>query len=136
MKQADGCNARREKLRVAAFTSARIERIVALKPDLALGFSDLQADITAELIRAGIEEILAFIRLLGGLVEAAARADALVAALQHGLDRARQAAPAMRHGRLSEIKSCDILQPGPAALIDGLKQLQRIIGHCAQHTPG
>jgi iron complex transport system substrate-binding protein len=108
VKQADGCNARREKLRVAAFTSARIERIVALKPDLALGFSDLQADMAAELIRAGIEEILAFIRLLGGTVEAAARADALVAALQ----------------------------PGPAALTDGLKQLQRIIGHCAQHTPG
>src|SRR5580700_727516 len=47
--------ARREKPRVSAFTSARIERIIALAPDLVLGFSDLQAGIAAELIRAGIE---------------------------------------------------------------------------------
>ena len=47
--------ARREKPRVSAFTSAKIDRIVELKPDLVLGFSDLQADIAAELIRLGIE---------------------------------------------------------------------------------
>src|SRR5947207_11587938 len=68
--------ARREKPKVSAFTSAKIERIVALKPDLVLGFSDLQADIAATLIRSGIEvhvfnqrsvaQILAFIRCLGG----------------------------------------------------------------------
>ena len=40
---------------VSAFTSAKIDRIVALQPDLVLGFSDLQADIAAELIRAGID---------------------------------------------------------------------------------
>ena len=223
--------ARREKPRVAAFTSAKIERIVELKPDLVLGFSDLQADIAAELIRAGIEvhvfnqrsveEILAFIHLLGGMVGAQPRADALVASLRHGLDQARAAAallprrprvyfeewdqplisgirwveelvaiaggedcfpelsgqhdargriiadpmevmrrapdvmiaswcgkkfnparvrerpgwdamPAVRNARLSEIKSCDILQPGPAALTDGLRQLQQIISICAQ----
>src|SRR6516162_4828006 len=45
--------ARREKPRVSAFTSARIERIVALEPDLVLGFSDLQADIAATLVRGG-----------------------------------------------------------------------------------
>ena len=66
--------ARREKPKVSAFTSAKIERIVALTPDLVLGFSDLQADIAADLIRAGIEvhvfnqrsvaQILAFIRSL------------------------------------------------------------------------
>ena len=225
--------ARREKPRVAAFTSARIERIQQLKPDLVLGFSDLQADIAAQLIRAGIEvhifnqrsveEILAFIRMLGGMVCALARAEALLTALQDGLDQARAAAarlprrprvyfeewdqplisgirwvaelvgiaggedcfpelstqslatariiadpmevvrrapdvmiaswcgrkfnparvherpgwdamPAVRNGRLSEIKSCDILQPGPAALTDGLTQLQRIIGDCARHS--
>src|ERR1700681_3720268 len=70
--------ARREKPKVSAFTSARIERIVALAPDLVLGFSDLQADIAADLIRAGIEvhvfnqrsvaQILAFIRTLGGMI--------------------------------------------------------------------
>src|SRR5579885_2085400 len=47
--------ARKEKPRVSAFTSAKIDRIVALDPDLVLGFSDLQAGIAAELIRAGIE---------------------------------------------------------------------------------
>ena len=45
--------ARREKPRVSAFTSAKIDRIVALKPDLVLGFSDLQADIAAQLVRRG-----------------------------------------------------------------------------------
>src|ERR1700743_2392883 len=47
--------ARKEKPRVSAFTSAKIGRIVELRPDLVLGFSDLQADIAAELVRAGIE---------------------------------------------------------------------------------
>jgi ABC-type hemin transport system substrate-binding protein len=47
--------ARKEKPRVSAFTSARIERIVELRPDLVLGFSDLQADIAADLVRRGIE---------------------------------------------------------------------------------
>src|SRR3954467_4446903 len=47
--------ARREKPKVSAFTSAKIDKIVALKPDLVLGFSDLQADIGAELVRLGIE---------------------------------------------------------------------------------
>ena len=68
--------ARREKPKVSAFTSAKIDKIVELKPDLVLGFSDLQADIAAELIRAGIEvhvfnhrsvaEILRMIATLGG----------------------------------------------------------------------
>jgi len=43
--------ARKEKPRVSAFTSAKIDRIIALEPDLVLGFSDLQADIAAELVR-------------------------------------------------------------------------------------
>src|SRR5512147_1172602 len=47
--------ARREKPRVSAFTSAKIERIVALSPDLVLGFSDLQADICSQLVGRGIE---------------------------------------------------------------------------------
>jgi len=46
--------ARREKPKVSAFTSAKIDRILALEPDLVLGFSDLQADIAAELIRTGV----------------------------------------------------------------------------------
>lgn len=46
--------ARREKPRVSAFTSAKIDKFLALEPDLVLGFSDMQADIAAELIRAGV----------------------------------------------------------------------------------
>src|ERR1700704_3344209 len=79
--------ARREKPKVSAFTSAKIERIVALAPDLVLGFSDLQADIAAQLIRAGIEvhvfnqrsvaQILAFIRCLGGMIGTPDKAEAL-----------------------------------------------------------
>ncbi|MCB1602049.1 MAG: ABC transporter substrate-binding protein, partial [Xanthomonadales bacterium] len=47
--------ARREKPKVSAFTSARIDKIMALKPDLVIGFSDIQADIARDLIRAGVE---------------------------------------------------------------------------------
>ncbi|HEV2110740.1 MAG TPA: ABC transporter substrate-binding protein, partial [Gammaproteobacteria bacterium] len=47
--------ARRDKPKVSAFTSAKLDKIAALKPDLVLGFSDLQADIAADLVRRGIE---------------------------------------------------------------------------------
>ncbi len=73
--------ARREKPRVSAFTSADIPKILDLKPDLVLTFSDLQADIAAALIRHGVDvhafnqrsvsEILDMIRTLGALVGAA-----------------------------------------------------------------
>ncbi len=215
--------ARREKPKVSAFTSARIERIVALAPDLVLGFSDLQADIAADLIRVGVEvhifnqrsvaQILAFIRCLGGMIGVAHKTDALAAELERGLDEARKLAsglprrprvyfeewdepmiscirwvseligvaggddcfpdlsvqqggkgriiadpqevvrrqpdlilgswcgkkfrpekvaarpgwqeiPAVRNGDIYEIKSSEILQPGPAALTDGLRRIQ------------
>jgi iron complex transport system substrate-binding protein len=218
--------ARKEKPRVSAFTSAKIDRILALHPDLVLGFSDLQADIAAELIRHGIEvhvfnqrsvaDILRVIAMLGGMIgreEATAR---LLKGLEAGLDQARakasqlprrprvyfeewddpqiscirwvselieiaggvecfpelareplgkdriiadgaevprrapdlilgswcgkkfqprtvaarqgwQDVPAVRNGDLYEIKSSIILQPGPAALTDGLQALQQII---------
>ena len=71
--------ARREKPRVSAFTSANIDKILALKPDLVLTFSDLQADIVAGLIRRGLDVhafnqrsiagILDMIRTLGAMVE-------------------------------------------------------------------
>jgi len=218
--------ARREKPRVSAFTSAKIGRILELRPDLVLGFSDLQADIAAELIKAGIEvhvfnhrsvaEILRTVRMLGGMIGCEAKAAALVARLEAGLDevRARAAAlsrrprvyfeewdepqisairwvsevigiaggdeifpelaaqslgrnriladplevvrrapdiilgswcgkkfqpatvcarsgwadvPAVRSGFVREIKSPVILQPGPAALTDGIADIQRVI---------
>ena len=219
--------ARHEKPRVSAFTSAKIDKILALKPDLAIGFSDMQADIAAALIKAGVEVwisnhrsvdgILAYVRRLGAMVGVAAQADAYAAALAARVAAVRQAAaalprrpsvyfeewdepqisairwvsellgvaggddifpqralaslgrdrivadplevvraapdiiigswcgkkfrpervaarpgwaevPAVRDGELHEIKSPLILQPGPAALTDGLDQMQRIIG--------
>src|SRR6202140_320117 len=90
--------ARREKPRVSAFTSANIDKILALKPDLVLTFSDLQADIAADLIRRGIDvhafnqrsvaEILDMIRTLGALVGAAGRAERLAQELADGIKRA------------------------------------------------
>src|SRR6476619_4771669 len=87
--------ARREKPRVSAFTSAKIDKIVDLEPDLVLGFSDLQADIAAELIRAGIEvhvfnhrsvaEILRMIATLGGMVGCGSKAAALIEQLSAGV---------------------------------------------------
>jgi len=78
---------RREKPRVGAFTSADVPKILALRPDLVLCFSDLQADIAAELIRAGVEVhafnqrdiagILRMIRRVGALAGAAEQAEAL-----------------------------------------------------------
>ncbi len=76
---------RKEKPRVSAFISADVPKILALEPDLVLTFSDLQADIVAQLIRAGIEVhafnqrdiagIFAMIRTLGALVGAQDKAD-------------------------------------------------------------
>jgi len=218
--------ARREKPKVSAFTSAKIDAIMTLQPDFAIGFSDIQADIAAELVRRGVEVwisnhrsvegILDYVRRLGALVGAAARADAYAGELERGLDAiAREAAllerrpriyfeewdeppitgirwvaelvriaggddifperaleplakqriledsdevirrapdiilgswcgkrfrpervaarpgwdaiPAVRDGELHEVKSPIILQPGPAALTDGVSEIARIV---------
>ena len=97
--------ARREKPKVSAFTSAHTDRIVALQPDLVLGFSDLQADIAATLVRAGIEvhifnhrsiaEILRMIRTLGGMIGCELKAGALAAQLEAGLAQLRERAAAL-----------------------------------------
>lgn len=218
--------AREDKPKVSAFTSAKIEKIVELQPDCVFGFSDLQADIAAELIRRGvpvtvfnqrsIEEIFSMLYQVAAMVgqearglvllermrarlqeiEAAARAlprrprvffeewdephisairwvsqllaiaggddcfpelavqplgkDRIVAdgaeivrrdpdivigswcgkKFRPDLVEARpgwQQVKAVRDGQLFEIKSADILQPGPAALTDGVEQLHRIV---------
>lgn len=90
---------RRDKPRVSAFTSADIPKILALEPDLVLTFSDLQAEIAAALLRAGvavlgfnqrdIAGILAMIRSLGALVDAAERAEALATSLEQRLSTVR-----------------------------------------------
>ena len=92
----------RKKPRVSAFIHAKYDRIEALKPDLILGFSDLQANIAADLVKRGypvmvfnqrsVAEILQMIRILGGLVGCPARADALVSQLELELDAIRAAA--------------------------------------------
>jgi len=217
--------ARSEKPRVSAFTSADIPKILALEPDLVLSFADLQAEIAATLIRAGVSvhafnqrtvaEIFDMIRMLGAMVGATDRADRLASELEQGIaatrertarlrwkpkvyfeewdepmisgigwvselieaaggvdifaDRAASKSakgriataaevidrqpdiiigswcgkrfrpekvakrpgfdhvPAVRRGTLHEIKSSRILQPGPAALTDGLTALEEII---------
>ncbi|MGB9430388.1 MAG: cobalamin-binding protein [Gammaproteobacteria bacterium] len=91
--------ARKEKPKVSAFTSAKIEKILALHPDLVLGFSDIQADIAADLVRHGIEvhvfnhrtvaEILRMIVMLGGMLGCEAKAQALAQRMQQGLDEVR-----------------------------------------------
>ncbi len=223
---------RKEKPRVSAFISADFDKVLALEPDLVLTFSDLQADIAAELIRRNVAVhafnqrdvagILAMVRTLGALVDAAAKAEALAHSLELRLSemtaRAAQTPrrprvyfeewdepmisgirwvaelieiaggieafpelsvrknakdrivsredviaaqpdiivgswcgkkfvpgkvvarpgfdriPAVRDGFLREIKSPLILQPGPAALTDGLDALAAIIAEwSAQH---
>jgi iron complex transport system substrate-binding protein len=224
--------AHREKPRVSAFTSANVGKILDLRPDLVLSFSDLQADIVAALIRQGIAvhafnqrtiaEILDMVRLLGALVGVGDRAERLAEDLLAGIAEARQQAkqrrqrqrvyfeewdepmisgigwvselieiaggidifadraagksakermvraeeviarrpeiiigswcgkkfrpekvaarpgfaetPAVRNGALYEIKSPLILQPGPAALTDGLKALRGIIERAGRKT--
>ena len=92
----------REKPRISAFINAKFDKIVALQPDLVLAFSDLQADLTAELVRRGlnvvtfnqrsIDEILQMIRMLGGLVGCQTDAEALADRLAAGLDTIRASA--------------------------------------------
>jgi iron complex transport system substrate-binding protein len=228
--------ARREKPKVSAFTTAKIGEILRLKPDFVIGFSDIQADIAAALIRQGIEVwisnhrsvdgIIDYVLRLGALVGASAKAEAYAAGLRDGLDAiaddaarlprrpkvyfeewdeplisgiqwvaelvriaggddifperaseplAKQriledghevvrrapdiifgswcgkrfrpekvaarpgweAIPAVRDGELHEIKSPIILQPGPAALSDGVREIAGVIKAWATRgTPG
>jgi iron complex transport system substrate-binding protein len=222
--------ARQDKPRVSAFTSAKLDRILALQPDLAVGFSDMQADIARALIGAGVEVwisnhrsvegILAYVQRLGAMVGAADKAQAYAGRLRAHVDAVRARAallprrprvyfeewdapqisairwvsellhiaggddifparaaaglgkdrivadpqevvraapdivigswcgkkfrpervaarpgwaevPAVRDGELHEIKSPLILQPGPAALTDGLDALWGIVSRWA-----
>ena len=88
--------ARREKPKVSAFTSAKIDEILKLQPDFVVGFSDIQADIAAELVRRGVEVwisnhrsvegILDYIRRLGALVGVGDKANDYADELRRGLD--------------------------------------------------
>lgn len=217
----------RSKPKVSAFTSARLDRIEQLNPDLVLAFSDLQADIASELIRRGltvltfnqrsVNEILQVIQTLANLVGVSQKGSVLVSELSSGLEEIEKSArrfphrprvffeewkdplisgiqwveelvelaggetifpelcdkrlgrdrivdpgtvrsrdpeviiaswcgakvnkarirdrvgwsevTAVRRGQIYEIKSTYILQPGPAALTEGLRQLHFILAH-------
>jgi iron complex transport system substrate-binding protein len=92
----------RQKPRISSFLHARFDKIEAPNPDLILAFSDLQADITGELVKRGypvftfnqrtVEEILQVVRLLGAIVGCADKGTLLAAGLQEGLERIRIAA--------------------------------------------
>ncbi|MGH6878446.1 MAG: cobalamin-binding protein [Rhizomicrobium sp.] len=92
--------ARRDKPRVSAFTSADTEKILALNPDLVLTFSDLQADIVAELIRRGLQVhafnhrtiagIFQMMRMVGAMTGADAKAASLVAEMEARLEQVRE----------------------------------------------
>jgi iron complex transport system substrate-binding protein len=92
----------RQKPKVSAFINAKFDKILALQPDLVLAFSDLQAELAAELVRRGltvvtfnqrsVAEILQMIRMLGGLVGCQPRAEALADRLERDLARIRDAA--------------------------------------------
>jgi hypothetical protein len=102
--------------RVSAFTSANIDKILALKPDLVLTFSNLQADIVANLIRRGLDVhafnqrsiagILDMIRTLGAMVDAIERARQLVGMLETRLGEVRSRA---------ESSCCSAATPSKAA---------------------
>jgi iron complex transport system substrate-binding protein len=222
----------REKPRISSFLHARYDKIEALQPDLVLAFSDLQAEITGELIKRGypvftfnqrtVAEILQMIRVLGAIVGCPEKGNALADRQDGDLPRIRHTAagfarrpriyfeewddplisgicwveelieaaggdpifpelrraklakdrivtsdrvidaapdiiigswcgkpvraerikardgweriPAVQHGQIHEIKSAYILQPGPAALTEGVTQLQRIVQQWAAVT--
>ena len=219
--------ARRDKPKVSAFINAKFDKIMALEPDLVFAFSDLQADIAAELIRRGVnvftfnqrgvDEILDMVLTVGRIV-GSDRAGELVDELSGGLEAIRESAArfpfrprvyfeewydplisgirwvdelieiaggdtvfpelrqhqaakdrilspervieadpqviigswcgrqvkknlirtragwdridAIRNDRVYEVKSTYILQPGPAAMTEGIKQIHAILAHC------
>ena len=92
----------RQKPRVAAFTTANIERISNLRPDLVITFSDLQREIVRDLLARGmnvlalnqrsLEDTFRSIRMLGGVLGLADNAEAVVASMQRGFERVRLAA--------------------------------------------
>jgi iron complex transport system substrate-binding protein len=218
--------ARRDKPKISGFSSSKTERILAVEPDLVIGFSNMQADICRDLAAAGVEVhlfnqrdtagILRMVRVLAALVERRDAGERLVAELQAHIDaiRARaaqrvarpvvyfeewndplisgigwvsemigiaggvdayaelaahagakqriiadpmdvvrrapdiiigswcgkkfqpdtlcsrhgwDAIPAVKNGMVAEIKSADILSPGPAAITEGLTQIDALI---------
>src|SRR5262249_37864338 len=115
----------------SAFINARFDKIDALRPDLVLAFSDLQADIARELIRRGhpvytfnqrsIADILQMIRIVGALVGCADKGDALASAMERGLDEIQPAAARLpRRQRV-------FFEEWPDPLISGIRWVEELI---------
>jgi iron complex transport system substrate-binding protein len=124
--------ARREKPKVSAFTSAKVDRILGLKPDFVVGFSDIQADIAHALIKAGVEVwisnhrsvdgILGYVRRLGALVGAFERAERYALELERRVDAVRTEAAALRRRPRVYFEEWD--EP----LITGIRWVSELIG--------
>jgi iron complex transport system substrate-binding protein len=124
--------ARREKPRVSAFTSAKIDRILELKPDFVIGFSDIQADIAQTLIKRGVEVwisnhrsvdgILGYVRRLGALVGAAEAAERYALGLEAHIERVREAA-----ARLSR-RPRVYFEEWDEPLITGIRWVSELVG--------
>src|SRR5580693_1325962 len=125
--------ARREKPRVSAFISAKLDRILALQPDFVIGFSDIQADIAQSLIKSGIEVwisnhrsidgILGYVRRLGALVGAAEQAEDYALKLEAHIERVRQAAALLPRRPRVYFEEWD--EP----LISGIRWVSELIGY-------
>ena len=121
----------RQKPKVSAFINAKFDKIAALEPDLVLAFSDLQADLVAELIRRGlsvvtfnqrsVDEIFQMIRMLGGLVGCQTEAERLAGRLQAGLDDVRASA-----GRLSR-RPRVFFEEWDDPLISGIRWVEELV---------
>jgi iron complex transport system substrate-binding protein len=121
----------RLKPKISAFINAKFDKIVALQPDLVLAFSDLQADLVAELIRRGlpvvtfnqrsVAEILQMIRMLGGLVGCQADAEALADRLETGLERVRESASRFPKRLRAFFEEWD------APLISGIRWVEELV---------
>ena len=121
----------RSKPRVSAFTSAKIDKILELRPDLVLAFSDLQADIVRELIQKGltvlafnqrsVTEILQMILTLAGLVGTPQKGKALASELSNGMEEIR--ASAQRFPRRPKVFFEEWNDP----LISGIQWVEELI---------
>jgi iron complex transport system substrate-binding protein len=123
---------RREKPRVSAFTSARIDRILELKPDLVIGFSDIQADIARDLIRQGaevwisnhrsVQGILGYIRRLAAMVGAAQKGEDYARTLEQRLSQVAEAAAQLpRHPRV-------YFEEWDEPMISGIRWVSELVG--------
>lgn len=97
--------ARIEKPKVSAFLSAKIDKIMALRPDLAIGFSDIQADIAQQLIRAGVEVWIANHRGIDGIIDYVRRLGSMVGMPTEAKALADQLALRVEESRAAHVRS-------------------------------